>query len=187
MTGAEVYDLHDWLQEYEAFKEHWPFNDVFRLVGRILEDDVVTSAEREEVLEFCENFLDKAPPAPIGDVAEESPRFSRSPRFHTVAGICESDPTIEIESRLICFTGKSRFMKRAELEKLVQEHRGIPRRSVTLDLHYLVICAGGSELWSHTNYGRKIEKAMNYNETRGSRIRLIHEDHFAMIAAGLGE
>jgi hypothetical protein len=49
--------------------------------------------------------------------------------------------------------------------------------AITKDLNYLVIGEVGSRDWIHSTHGRKIEKAIDYND-RGCRIAIVTEQHW---------
>ena len=55
---------------------------------------------------------------------------------------------------------------------------GINAKGVNKSLNYLVLGTYVTDSWAHENYGRKIEKAMEYRE-RGVPLVIITEEHWA--------
>lgn len=69
LTDTEVGKLKGWLTAHVNLLSGPPFRDLDRLLSRILADQVVTEDEREELLEWCQEFSspDSAPLATVTD------------------------------------------------------------------------------------------------------------------------
>jgi NAD-dependent DNA ligase len=85
-------------------------------------------------------------------------------------------PTIDFKERAFCFTGKFYAGTRSWCEEQVAT-RGAHCCAITRELNYLVIGDIGSRDWIHSTHGRKIEKALEYNE-RGCSIGIIGEQYW---------
>ena len=55
---------------------------------------------------------------------------------------------------------------------------GSNAKSVNKSLNYLVLGTYVTDSWAHENYGRKIEKAMEYRD-KGVDLVIITEEHWA--------
>ena len=64
ITEDEITGLNDWLLDNEDLRGHWPFNDAFVLIEKILEDGVVTEEEKSEFMEFYRSFSEVPVPSP---------------------------------------------------------------------------------------------------------------------------
>lgn len=181
VTESEVMDLADWLRDYEHIRDYWPFDDVWELVERILEDGKVTRSERQELLLFCRQFLEY----PIDrDVTHDKPDASRepwmlsgAPILATLESVCEKDAEITVKGRSFCFTGHVSYGKRRDLQDIVTQLGGSVSKSVTRDLDYLVVGALSQPCWAYSTYGRKIEAVVK-NRKKGSSTKIIHEQAF---------
>ena len=85
-------------------------------------------------------------------------------------------PDIIFYRRSFCFTGKFDFGPRKACEDLIVEKRGIPSKSVTSNLDFLVIGTQGSTHWKRGDYGSKIEKAILKRRNSG-KPAIVSEDH----------
>ena len=67
------------------------------------------------------------------------------------------------------------------LKKLVPQKVKVIRDNalVVIEKKYLVIGDIGSKDWSHSSYGRKIEKAVEYRDTKDTGISIVCESHWA--------
>ncbi|MCB4773603.1 MAG: BRCT domain-containing protein [Sulfurovum sp.] len=84
---------------------------------------------------------------------------------------------IEFSNSSFCLTGNfsSAYRNRNVIEEIIVSKNGKCKNSVTMDLDYLVIGEFGNNDWRHSNYGRKIEKAIKYRESNQSKIKIISE------------
>jgi len=84
---------------------------------------------------------------------------------------------IEFTNNSFCLTGKfsSAYGNRNAIKDIIESKNGKCKDSVTMDLDYLVIGEFGNDDWRHSNYGRKIEKAIKYRENNQSKIKIISE------------
>jgi NAD-dependent DNA ligase len=73
-----------------------------------------------------------------------------------------------------CLTGDFVFGTRTRCEGAIKSRGGIPGKSVTKALRYLVVGSLGSPEWKHGSFGGKIEKAMQYKRD-GCPILIVHE------------
>jgi hypothetical protein len=75
-------------------------------------------------------------------------------------------------------TGRFAYGTRRKVFEVISGLGGLPGDSPpNRDTSYLVIGTFASRDWSNTNYGRKIEHAVELRES-GSRISIISEEHW---------
>lgn len=176
ITDTEIVDLNDWIQDFNHVRTYWPFSETFSLLEKILADGTIEDSERVEFSRFCEGFIERpVKDISITDTFSESWMQSTSPILQTIAHICEPDVRINIRDHTFCFTGIARSGKRKVLHKMISDRGGIPIKSVTVKLDYLVIGAQSQPCWTFATYGRKIESAMNNKYKRGNP-NIVHED-----------
>ena len=144
----------------------WPFNVLQDRIGVMLEDGVIDSQEREELFSLLKSLIGEKP------VAEHISSFA------TTLPLTKPVPEILFEGKSFCFTGKFAFGLRKDCEKAVAQRGGIISDGVTKKLDYLVIGLMGNEDWAHSTFGRKIQKAIDYNE-KDANIVILGEDDWA--------
>ena len=132
----------------------------------MLEDGVIDSHEREELFSLLKSLIGEKP------VAEHISSFA------TTLPLTKPVPKILFEGKSFCFTGKFAYGLRKDCEKAVELRGGVIADNVTKKLDYLVIGLMGNEDWAHSIFGRKIQKAIDYNE-KNATIAIIGEDDWA--------
>ena len=88
-------------------------------------------------------------------------------------------PLIQWTGYVFVFTGQFAYGTRRDCEREVQRRGGICERDVTVRTRYLVIGTFGNRDWVHTSFGRKIEKAHQYRDSKRVPIAIVAEDHWA--------
>lgn len=181
ITDDEIAGLQDWLYNFESLKDDvYPFNDLFPLLERILDDGIITDEERSEFSCFCGMFTERVVKSPIlhDEIYIESWMKTRSPIFEPLLNFCDHVHKIIFHGRTFCFTGPAVYGKRSELHALVEKCGGVSRDRVVKELDYLIIGAQSSPYWVYSTYGRKIESVIERNKARNSETVIIHEDAF---------
>ncbi|MCF8078625.1 MAG: hypothetical protein K9K88_05010 [Desulfobacterales bacterium] len=183
VTENEVLGLHDWLLDHEVFRYHWPFDETWSLVERILEDKIVDHAEAKELLEFCQSFSETRIKIPSvhDELYKKGFMKTEAAVLKPFSALCNRSGTIVFKMRSFCFTGPARTGPRRILHEVVEDLEGIPADRVTPNLDYLVIGAQSSPAWAYSTYGRKIEAVLE-NRKAGSNTDLLHEDDFVTAA-----
>lgn len=159
---AEVKFLDLWLSQYPDVTTAWPGSVIAERLRAILADGVVTTAEREDLLETLKGIC--------GFEVDETGTAEAA-----IATIpFDDDPSIYFDGRSFCFTGRFLFGTRAKCEREVLNRGSIASDRVTSNLEYLVVGSMIEPSWAHTSYGRKIEKAIEYID-KGHGIAIISE------------
>ena len=87
------------------------------------------------------------------------------------------DPII-FPQKIFAITGRFAFGTRRTVMESIESRGGVAFDTPpTRDSHYLVIGVFASRDWAHTNYGRKIERAVELRES-GSGIAIVSEEHW---------
>ena len=61
LTDTEIFKLNEWLETHTAMFEVYPFKDIAELLKRCLADGVIDGHERDEISEWCADFLNESP------------------------------------------------------------------------------------------------------------------------------
>jgi hypothetical protein len=167
VNEREAQFFGEWVRKYTPFEPVWPFTDILSRVERIFADGRCDADEREElkgVMEALCGHTEHAVPAET--FSTSLPLDSPSPE------------PILFPQRVFTITGRFAFGTRHKVTEAIEVRGGAASDSApTRESHYLVIGVFASRDWIHTNYGRKIERAVELRES-GSGIAIISEEHW---------
>ena len=176
MAAAWVYDgviqedeavaAVDWMRSNLEFANVWPVSELYELVMRIVDDGVISAAERDELFKFLVSVA--ASPASQGLAAD---------------GLFDPCPGLVFDSRQFLFTGKLQMGTRKRAQGAVTQRGGIVAKSPVISLDYLVVGDLGTAQWKYSRYGTKIEKVKK-NQGRGASTIIVNERTF--VAAVIG-
>ena len=134
-------------------------------VSAMLEHNVLDVDESAELLATLRAFTGEAPEA-TGELLRSS-----------TLPCDEPPPTITVEGRVFCFTGTCATGTRRDCQNIVHSQGGTVINGVTRKLDYLVLGAYVTDSWVHESFGRKIEKAMEYRDLKGTGVAIVSEQH----------
>ena len=134
-------------------------------VAVMLEDGVLDEDESEELLSVLRKLTGE--PGEIGEVAKS-----------TTLPIDSPQPSVEFNGTIFLFTGTFAYGTRKDCHAIAESSGARVSKTVTKSLNYLVLGTYVTDSWAHETYGRKIEKAMEYQKT-GCPISIITEEHWA--------
>lgn len=163
IIDEEIHFLNLWLMDNDPYTKSFPLNIVKARINEILTDNTITNEEREHFYQTLGKI--------IGGTFHET---GASGGIST--GYGNEEPTLlTFDGAKFCLTGEFVTGTRGKCEDIISQRGGIPTKSVTKDLDYLVIGASSSRDWVATNHGRKIEKAMHYKE-KGCPLKILSEE-----------
>lgn len=167
VNDAEAQYFRDWLKLYSRPEAGWALDLVVERVKAIFEDGIVTDEERRDLKAIMQKITgDDDGPASI------EPRSSVLPL---------DDPppvTIDFEGRLYSITGRFAYGTRNKVAEAIKDRGGELQEGMpTRETHFLVIGVFVSRDWIETNYGRKIERAVELR-AGGAAIQIVSEDHW---------
>ena len=167
VNEQEAVFFSDWVRKHAPLEPVWPFTDILARVEQIFTDGICTEEERQELKEIMEALCGHADSTTVGETySTKLPFNSPSP-----------SPLIFPE-RVFNITGKFAFGTRRKVMDSIIQKGGIAMDSPpTHDSHYLVIGLFASRDWVHSNYGRKIERAIELRDS-GSGLAIISEEHW---------
>jgi NAD-dependent DNA ligase len=163
---SEAEFLLRWMDTNKAARDRWPAKAIYPRLVAALADGKLDLDEQREILDLLVSAVG-------GNTAPMHGESSDS----TALPLTSPAPCIAFAERLFCFTGKFHSGTRQWCETQVTMRGGMPAASVTRKLDYLVIGEIGSRDWIHSTHGRKIEKAIEYNDAGGA-IVIVGEEHW---------
>lgn len=162
LQDAEIRFLDQWLTQHRDVTTTWPGSVIASRIRDVLADGVITEDERQHLHQTL-----------AGIVGFQLPESGCAE-----AGVTEipfdDDPSIWFDGRSFCFTGNFLYGTRATCERAILQRGSIVRDGITRNLEYLVVGSLIEPSWTHTSYGRKIEKAVDYIN-KGHGIAIVSE------------
>lgn len=163
VSDDEIHFLNLWLADNEEYTHAFPLNVIKSRINEILADNIITQEEREDFYQTLTQIIG-------GDFHETGLAGGTSTGY----GIEEPDSIIICGSSF-CLTGAFISGPRDKCEQAIKRFGGVPAKSVTKNLDYLVIGALASRDWIAESHGRKIEKALLYKE-KGLPVIIMTEE-----------
>lgn len=165
LEDSEIEYLEKWLAASEGITNNPLVSNLVRRIAEAREDGVIDDEERADLYSALSQFS--------GSEDFELGELLKS----TTLPLCKPAPEIAFEDKMFAFTGTFVFGSRKDCEAAMKE-RGGKSGSIRMDTDFLVIGEYASDDWIHSSYGRKIEKAVEYRDTRGLPLRIISEAHW---------
>ncbi len=167
VNDQEARFFADYLKRFAPYEPVWPFTDILDRVKRIFADGLCDQEELKELKTVMQALCGQK------DYLEAEVTHSTSLPF------CTPLPRpIIFPKRNFIITGKFAYGTRRAVMDAIDSLKGVADDSTpTQDTHYLVIGFLASRDWAHSNFGRKIERAVELRK-RGSGISIISEDHW---------
>lgn len=148
----EINELNEWLDSNTQLIGNYPFDKIYSIVRKVLEDGIVSNNEYDELMHVFNDF--------INPIKEE-----------------KTNDSMSFQDKIFCLTGTFNSGSKDSIEEKIIEKGGICGKGVTSKTNYLIVGGSGSDAWKFGNYGGKVQKAMELKE-KGKSIEIISEDDF---------
>jgi NAD-dependent DNA ligase len=166
LNESELHFLALWLRDHPDIADVWPGTVIVDRIRDILADGIVTEEELKQLKEVLTSLL--------GGTWEQT---GAATGLSTELPIQDDTPVILVDRRF-CFSGRFIFGTRSACESFVIARGGIINKTITKDLDFLVIGTFISPDWLNTSFGRKIEKAVGYQQ-EGCKVRIVSEKRWS--------
>ena len=163
VTTKEAEHLHKWLAANVNVRANPVAMTLLARIQDYLKDGALSDEEASDLFDTLTRF--SGGDFELGEALKA-----------TALPLCSPPPPVVHEGRLFCFTGTFAFGSRRDCEAAVLE-RGGRVGALTLKTDFLVIGAYATDSWAHSSFGRKIERAMQIRDDRGS-VRIVSEQHW---------
>lgn len=148
VTDKDVDFLAEWMEYNIHLRGNYPFDRVFLILEKVLEDGVVDKCELQVLLDKFTEFA--------------------SPTKSTCNCVNEWN------GKHFVLTGEFDFGSKSSVSEYIVSKGGIVDDNVKKNTDYVVIGSLGSQKWKMGKYGGKIKKAMELKD-KGQSIELIEE------------
>ena len=165
VNQVEAEFLMSWLVQSRQASDNPIILNLLDKVDSMLEDGVLDAEESMELFGILQKITGES--SELGELAKSSSLPINNPL-----------PPITFEGMSFLFTGTCAFGNRKQCHEATESLGGINAKGVNKSLNYLVLGTYVTDSWAHENYGRKIEKAMEYRD-KGVDLVIITEEHWA--------
>ncbi|MBR2677754.1 MAG: hypothetical protein IKE28_12730 [Solobacterium sp.] len=148
INEGELLSLRAWMSQNMELHGNYPFDTLFETIEKVMEDNTITSEEQEELLSIFRRFTD-----PIG---------------------LAQDMDVSIAGKTCCLSGNFVYGSKSTVEKKIIEMGGTIVPSVTKKTDVLIVGGQGSSAWAYGNYGNKVKKALQMQQS-GHPIEILGE------------
>jgi NAD-dependent DNA ligase len=165
LHDAEIRLLHEWLHSNAETAATWPATAVARAISGALTDGVISNSERTHMMGVCESLIGFS----FVDTGSAAAQVAPLPIDDAV--------TVNLLNSGVCHTGTFLYGSRAACERASLAAGAMCLDNVTKACDYLVVGTNVSRDWAHTSFGRKIQKAVQLQES-GHEIEIISEQRW---------
>lgn len=162
LTEFEIMALRAWVHRSNLPHNKWPTSELLHRIECVVDDGIITAEEAKDLHETVSGLL--GGPELIGMADGTSATLP-----------LDVVECVEFEGRTFCVTGKLVHGTRRKAEMEIESRGGIPVKTVTGKLDYLVVGALASRDWAHSSFGRKIEAALE-QKGKGREIMILSEE-----------
>ena len=164
VNQAEAEFLQTWLAQSMQASDNPLIGNLLQKVSAMLEDGILDQEESTELLHTLRKITGDS--SANGEIVKT-----------TTLPLDEPMPSVIFEERSFLFTGTCVFGTRKECHDATESLGGKCIKNVTQSLDYLVLGTYVTDSWAHENFGRKIEKAIEYRDN-GFPVAIITEEHW---------
>ena len=149
ISQGEAEFLLSWLIQNRAASQNPIIGNLLSKVSTILADGILDADEASDLLQTLRGITGEQ--SEIGELAKP-----------TTLPVNHPLKPITFPARSFLFTGTFAYGTRRQCHEAVESLGGIIANSVTKSLNYLVIGSYVTDSWAHETFGRKIQKAVEY-------------------------
>lgn len=151
VSFEECNNLKNWLYDNSYLSGHFPYDQIFSVAEAVLEDGIITENESNLLIDIINSLL-----SPVEDLKQQ---------------------IYSVKNKNVCLTGNFSHGSKDEISNLIISQGGFIDKTVKKTTNILIIGSLGSEAYSQGTYGKKVEKAIYFNN-RGNNIVIIKEDDY---------
>ena len=162
VNQAEAEMLQGWLRTNQGTDNPY-VSRLLDQVERVLEDGVLDEDEGRELHDALMSWTGGG-----GADGEESTAASLP--------LDQESRTVHIAGNIFVFTGTGVFGTRKTMHEATLRAGGTVERNITMQTNFVVLGTYVTPAWAHQSFGRKIEKAMEYRDRKGTGLQIVHEE-----------
>lgn len=164
VNQAEAEFLRNWLVQNRQASDNPIILNLLEKVDAMLEDGMLDQEESAELLSVLHKITGDG--SEVGEIGKTS-----------MLPVNEPMPSVKFQDSKFLFTGTCAFGTRKQCHEVTEALGGACAKAVTMSLDFVVLGTYVTDSWAHENFGRKIEKAIEYR-ANGAPIAIITEEHW---------
>lgn len=164
VNQAEAEFLRNWLIQNRQASDNPIIANLLEKVDAMLEDGVLDADESEELLSVLHKITGHG--SEMGELGKTM-----------TLPVDDPMPPVSFQKTSFLFTGTCAFGTRKQCHEATEALGGQCAKGVTKSLDFLVLGTYVTDSWAHENFGRKIEKAIEYRDN-GVPLAIITEEHW---------
>ena len=164
LDEKEATTLEDWLILSRGFMNNPCFDAVLERLKNHKRTEGLSDSELGQLLQLLSGIVGGR--TEVGECLRTSELWLDDPF-----------PEVVFADRVFCFTGRFTYGSRNKCENAVRSRGGTCSNTPTRKTNYLVIGSYAEESWTHSSFGRKIEKAVRMRD-KGQGLKIISESHW---------
>lgn len=176
----------------QAREQHDAINKLRALAYKVVDDGVITLDEALEIKrvfkndEFLRNdevmrpvylMVRKVTKKSSTEDVDQETLINALHRIIDPTWVTDGEILDEINGKTFCLTGDFLFGTRKQVQDHLVSLGGIAKSGVSKSLDYLIVGTDGSEEYAYGNYGSKVKKAMELQNS-GCTIKIVPEREF---------
>ena len=166
VTDKEALFFREWVKNHAILEPIWPFTDILDRVEKVFSHGKIDDEERSELAEIMRSIT--------GEVTVPDATTIYSSNFP----LDSPEPALVFNGNEFVITGRFAYGTRKKVIEAIESREGIGKDGFpTLSTRYLVIGTFASRDWYNTNYGRKIERAVELRKDHQT-IAILSEEHW---------
>ena len=162
LNDLEIKMLSTWIANHPEATTEFPGTVIARKVADVMADGIITEPERSHLLETLLGLAS----TDFSVTGSAAPEVASLPINDTVV--------IDMRDVTVCFTGEFLYGTRTACQKLMAKIGAECAENVSKKVNVLIIGTNVSPDWAHTNFGRKIQRAVELQQ-EGHGIHIISE------------
>lgn len=166
VSRAEAETLRRWVESHPEAAGHWPLPPLIERLELIFHDGVVEDVERDDLAEL------------LRSICEGNAHVLDTEGTAAALPLNVPPPEIEWQGSRFVLVGRFAVGTPDACQDAVRRRGGVCENDVTRETHYVVVGTFGSRDWTHTSFGRKIQRAANYRDN-GAPLAIVSERHWA--------
>lgn len=172
IRDEEIHALEGWLKENTHLKNYYPYDELVAVIDAILEDQIVTSRERQLLERYFIEFINKEM---LSSYSQDEVQTLKAKI--TIGAVCAKKPIVNVKGKHFALTGQQNTFDRQKFVEYISSKGGYYHQQVTDIIDYLIVCDTNALLWAFEPYGRKIDQALDLR-SQGHALVILHKKDF---------
>jgi hypothetical protein len=167
VTDQEAAFFREWLHKHAELEPVWPFTDILERVEKVFAHGKIEEEERSELADIMRAICGGE--ETISDAVNT---------YSSQLPLDAPPPAIIFPDNEFVITGRFAYGTRSKVNECILTRNGHVKDGFpTSTTRYLVIGSFASRDWHNTNYGRKIERAVELRQN-SHPIAVVSEEHW---------